>query len=163
MGLAGDCVDSGDAVRVRIARRHPAAIMPCVMQAGDVAADLFACEAGLVPRRGRALIATGWALELPVGFRGRIHSRSGLSLRDGIEAGAGLIDQGFRHPLSVLLFNHSDDDFVVQPGDRIAQLCIERYTRPMFEEVEFIEPSARTAGWGSTGVTAPDTRGIVSG
>jgi dUTP pyrophosphatase len=88
---------------------------------------------------------------LPEGFRARIHSRSGLSLKHGIEAGAGLIDQGYRHPVGVLLYNHSDVDFPVAEGERIAQLCIERYTHPTFVESEQVESSERTAGWGSSG------------
>ncbi|HEY9721901.1 MAG TPA: dUTP diphosphatase, partial [Oscillatoriaceae cyanobacterium] len=97
------------------------------------------------------LVATGLVLELPEGFRARVHSRSGLSLKHGIEAGAGLIDQGYRHPLGVLLYNHGDADFAIAPGDRIAQLCIERYTEPLFVETDTIETSERSAGWGSSG------------
>ncbi len=130
------------------------AAMPRVMQAGDVAADVAASEAAVVPARGRKLVATGLILELPEGFRARLHSRSGLSLKHGIEVGAGLIDQGFRLPLQVLLYNHSEDDFVVAPGDRIAQLCIERYQHPMFTEVEAVEATDRTPGWGSSGFGA---------
>lgn len=142
-----------DTVTIPFQRVLPTASLPRVMQPGDVAADLMAAEAVVVPARGRALVATGLVLELPAGFRARIHSRSGLSLKHGIEAGAGLIDQGYRHPVGVLLYNHSDVDFAVAVGDRIAQLCIERYTHPEFVEVSAVEGSARTAGWGSSGVT----------
>jgi dUTP pyrophosphatase len=140
-----------DSVTIRLQRRHPDATVPRVMQHGDVAADLYACAPAVVPARGRALVDTGLVLELPEGFRARIHSRSGLSLKHGIEAGAGLIDQGYRHPVGVLLYNHSDQDFPVAAGDRIAQLCIERYTHPLFEEVAEVAASERTAGWGSSG------------
>lgn len=142
-----------DTIAIQIQRVLPTATLPRVMQAGDVAADLSAAEPAIVPARGRALVATGLVLELPPGFRARIHSRSGLSLKYGIEAGAGLIDQGYRHPVGVLLYNHSDVDFAVGVGDRIAQLCIERYTHPEFVEVPAVEGSARTAGWGSSGVS----------
>ena len=96
---------------------------------------------------------TGLAFELPEGFRARVHSRSGLSLKHGIEAGAGLIDQGFRLPVGVLLYNHGGEDFQVRAGDRVAQLCIERYTHPTFVEVEAVEATARGAGWGSSGAS----------
>lgn len=131
----------------------PAAQLPCVMQAGDVAADIYAAEATVIPARGRGLVTTGVALELPSGYRGRIHSRSGLSLKHGIEAGAGLIDQGFRLPIGVLLYNHSDMDFLVAVGDRVAQLCIEAYSHPRFVYVDTISASDRSAGWGSSGVS----------
>ena len=140
-----------DPVHVRCQRHHASAVLPVVSQTGDVAADLFASEAVLVPARGRAIVPTGLALELPTGFRARIHARSGLSWKHGIETGAGLIDQGFRDPIGVLLYNHTDVPYAVQEGDRIAQLCIERYTRPTFEEVEAIAPTGRSAGWGSSG------------
>jgi dUTP pyrophosphatase len=140
-----------DTVTIRVQRTTEAAALPRVMQQGDVAADLTAAADVTIPARGRALVSTGLVLELPEGFRARIHSRSGLSLKHGIEAGAGLIDQGYRHPVGVLLYNHSDQDFPVAAGDRIAQLCIERYTHPLFEEVAEVAASERTAGWGSSG------------
>ncbi len=136
---------------VRFQRLSDRARPPLVSQEGDVAADLFSAADVVIPARGRALVATDLALELPPGFRARIHSRSGLSLKHGIEAGAGLIDNAYRHAIGVLLYNHSDSDYAVREGDRIAQLCIERYTHARFEEVEVVAPTARTPGWGSSG------------
>lgn len=144
-----------ETVRIPVQLVSEAATLPRVMQAGDVAADVAAAEATVIPARGRALVATGLVLELPAGFRARLHSRSGLSLRHGIEVGAGLIDQGYRHPVGVLLYNHSDVDFPIAPGDRIAQLCIERYTHPEFAAVAAVEANARGTGWGSSGVQSP--------
>ncbi|HEY9897757.1 MAG TPA: dUTP diphosphatase [Pantanalinema sp.] len=141
-----------DGVSVRFQRLSEAAIAPRVSQAGDVAADLFAAASVRVPARGRAMVPTDIALELPPGFRARVHSRSGLSLKHGIEAGAGLIDNSYRHAVGVLLYNFSDDDYHVTPGDRIAQLCVERYTEPRFEEVESVAATRRTTGWGSSGI-----------
>lgn len=140
-----------DTVTVRFQRLSDRARMPLVSQAGDVAADLFAAAEVVIPARGRAMVPTDLALELPLGFRARIHSRSGLSLKHGIEAGAGLIDNAYRHAIGVLLYNHSEVDYVVREGDRIAQLCIERYTHPVFVEVDAVTPTTRTTGWGSSG------------
>jgi len=140
-----------ETVAIPVQRASTGAVLPRVMQGGDVAADVAASEAAVVPARGRALVATGLVLELPAGFRARLHSRSGLSLKYGIEVGAGLIDQGFRLPVQVLLYNHGDHDFAIAPGDRIAQLCIERYVHPDFCEVAAVEATERTAGWGSSG------------
>jgi dUTP pyrophosphatase len=142
-----------DTVSIPVQRTSEAASLPRVMQAGDVAADVMAAEATVIPARGRALVATGLILELPEGFRARVHSRSGLSLKHGIEAGAGLIDQGYRHTVGILLYNHSDVDFPVAVGDRVAQLCIERYTHPVFVDAEQVEKTSRTTGWGSSGVS----------
>jgi deoxyuridine 5'-triphosphate nucleotidohydrolase len=138
-------------VSVRYQKLSPHARVPAVMQAGDVAADLYSAQELVVPARGRAVIATDLAIELPEGFRGCILPRSGLAAKHGIDTGAGVIDQGFRGNLSVLLFNHSDEDFPVQVGDRIAQLAIEPYWVPIFEEVLAVGPTPRSAGWGSSG------------
>ena len=143
-----------DTVEIPVARASTNAVLPQVMQPGDVAADVAASRAAVVPARGRTLVPTDLVLALPAGFRARLHSRSGLSLKHGVEVGAGLIDQGFRLPIQVLLYNHSDVDFAVAPGDRIAQLCIERYSHPSFREVDAIPPTERGAGWGSSGVAA---------
>jgi dUTP pyrophosphatase len=132
---------------------HPCAVLPRVSQPGDVAADVSAVEPAVIPPGGRALVETGLILELPLGFRARFHSRSGLSLKHGVEVGAGLVDQAFRHPVKVLLYNFGTEPFMVNPGDRIAQLCIERYTHPTFEAVSSVQPSERTMGWGSSGVS----------
>lgn len=143
-----------DTTHLRIQLTHPQAVLPRVSQPGDVAADVAACAPCVIPPGGRALVDTGLVLELPEGFRARLHSRSGLSLKHGIEVGAGLIDQAFRHPVKVLLYNFGTEPFTVSAGDRIAQLCIERYTHPTFEAVEAVTATARTEGWGSSGMQA---------
>jgi dUTP pyrophosphatase len=138
-------------VQVRAQRLTPEAQLPAVSQPGDVAADLYAAAATTIPARGRALVATGIAIELPPGYRARIHSRSGLSWKHGIEAGAGLIDNQYRDAIGVVLFNHTDVDYPVAVGDRIAQICIEQYEEPSFVEVGHVPASGRTAGFGSSG------------
>ncbi|MEB3197746.1 MAG: dUTP diphosphatase [Candidatus Sericytochromatia bacterium] len=143
-----------DTLHLRIQLTHPQAVLPRVSQPGDVAADVSACVPCVIPPGGRALVETGLVLELPEGFRARLHSRSGLSLKYGIEVGAGLIDQGFRHPLKVLLYNLGADPFAIAPGDRVAQLCIERYTHPTFEAVSAVAETGRSEGWGSSGLRA---------
>ncbi|MBC7543410.1 MAG: dUTP diphosphatase [Candidatus Sericytochromatia bacterium] len=139
-------------MQVRTCRLSPSARLPTVSQPGDVAADLHAAEAVIIPARGRCLVPTGLAMELPPGYRASIRSRSGLSLKHGIEAGAGLIDNQYRDAIGVLLYNHSDVDYPIAAGDRIAQICIERYEEPGFIEVDELSSSSRTAGWGSSGV-----------
>jgi dUTP pyrophosphatase len=138
-------------VQVNAQRLTPDAKLPAVSQPGDVAADLFAAADATIPARGRKLVPTGIAVELPPGYRARIHSRSGLSLKHGIEAGAGLIDNQYRDAIGVVLFNHSDVDYAVATGDRIAQICIERYDEPSFIAVDLVPASGRTAGFGSSG------------
>lgn len=83
---------------------------------------------------------------------GRIAPRSGLAAKNFIDTGAGVIDADYRGPVKVLLFNHSDADFAVAEGDRVAQLVLERIYTPEVEEVQELEESVRGAGgFGSTG------------
>ena len=82
-----------------------------------------------------------------------IAPRSGLTWKNSIDVGAGVIDADYRGPGGVSLFNHSDVDFEVKPGDRIAQLIIGKIVTPEVEEVDDLDTTVRGAGgFGSTGV-----------
>jgi len=110
----------------------------------------------VVPAKGKALIPTGLAMAIPIGNYGRIAPRSGLAAKNFIDVGAGVIDADYRGEVKVLLFNFGEADFKVQPGDRVAQLIIEKYTRTEIEEVADgadLESTERgEGGFGSTGV-----------
>jgi dUTP pyrophosphatase len=84
---------------------------------------------------------------------GSVAPRSGLAWKHSIDVGAGVIDADYRGPVGVILFNHSDLDFVVKAGDRIAQLIIEKIMTPDVMAVEDLDSTARgEGGFGSTGV-----------
>ena len=111
--------------------------------------------AGVVPARGRVLLKTDIAIAVPSGTYGRVAPRSGLALKNGIDTGAGVIDEDYRGNVGVILFNHTDTDFTVAAGDRIAQLILEAIQTPAVEVVDELEDTARGAGgFGSTGVAA---------
>jgi len=80
--------------------------------------------------------------------------RSGLAWKHSIDVGAGVIDADYRGPVGVILFNHSDTDFEVKVGDRVAQLIIEKIVTPnVVTEVEDLDETVRgEGGFGSTGV-----------
>ncbi|ORX36083.1 putative dUTP diphosphatase [Kockovaella imperatae] len=144
------------AVDLLIQLRSPEAKMPTA--GSDLAAgiDLYAAESKVVPARGKALIDLGMSLAIPPGHYGRVAPRSGLASKHSIQTGAGVIDADYRGPLMVLLFNHSDEDFQVNPGDRIAQLILERISVPRLRQVESLEETARgSGGFGSTGGFGP--------
>lgn len=108
---------------------------------------------------GRALIATGLYMALPFGLEAQVRPRSGLALKHGITVlnSPGTIDADYRGEIGVILINHGENDFVVETGDRIAQLVIAGYAKVMrFEKVDTVEDlptSERMAsGFGSTGV-----------
>lgn len=95
---------------------------------------------------------------------GRIAPRSGLAAKHFIDTGAGVIDADYRGQVKVLLFNHSDGDFQVAEGDRVAQLILERIYTPEVLEVDELEESVRGAGgFGSTGGFASQVAQAVVG
>ena len=143
-------------LRIPVIRLDPDLPLPGYARPGDAGADLRA-RSGAKLRRGggRALIPTGLALALPDGYAGFVQPRSGLALRHGVTClnSPGLIDCGYRDELKVLLVNTDpDDDYVVERGDRIAQLVIQRVEQARFDEVDELPPSDRgTGGFGHTG------------
>ncbi|GLT58045.1 hypothetical protein SLA2020_309710 [Shorea laevis] len=115
--------------------------------------DLSSATDTKVPARGKALVPTDLSISIPEGTYARVAPRSGLAWKHSIDVGAGVIDADYRGPVGVILFNHSDADFEVKTGDRIAQLIIERITTPDVVEVEDLDSTVRGAGgFGSTGV-----------
>ena len=126
--------------------------IPQYAHAGDAGADITASEKIAIPPRERTLVSTGVRLEIPEGYVGLIWPRSGLAVKKGIDCGAGVIDSHYRGEVKVLLFNHSDNEFQIEPGDRIAQILIQKVERVEFHLVEKLNETARSdAGFGSTG------------
>ncbi|UZJ54207.1 hypothetical protein CBS101457_003527 [Exobasidium rhododendri] len=131
---------------------HPKAKAPTRGSAQAAGYDLYASEDSTIPKSGRAVVATGIRLAVPSGCYGRVAPRSGLALKHGIDTGAGVIDSDYRGLLGVILFNFGSEDFAVKPGDRIAQLILERIETPEVEVVEDLDETTRGAGgFGSTG------------
>ncbi len=126
--------------------------VPGYSHPGDAGADLRSAVSVIVPARGKALVATGIRIALPLGVVGLVWPRSGLAVKNGIDSGAGVIDSGYRGEVKVLLFNHSDVDFKIEPGDRIAQLLAIKHETLQFEAVDNLEETERgDGGFGSTG------------
>ena len=103
----------------------------------------------------RALIPTGLHIALPEGYEAQIRPRSGLALKKGITClnTPGTIDSDYRGDVGVILANISNEDFVVNPGDRIAQMIINKVERAKFELVESLDETDRgEGGFGHTGV-----------
>ena len=101
---------------------------------------------------------------MPHGTYGRIAPRSGLALKAGIDVGAGVVDSDYRGPLGVLLFNHSDSDFNITTGDRVAQLILERIAVAEVEETDELTDTDRGhGGFGSTGVAASKRAKVEGG
>lgn len=103
----------------------------------------------------RCLVSTGLYMALPVGFEAQVRPRSGLALKHGITVlnTPGTIDADYRGEIKVLLINFSTEDFVINDGERIAQMVIARHEQGAFVEVEELDETERgTGGYGHTGV-----------
>jgi len=103
----------------------------------------------------RVLVPTGLFMELPVGTEAQIRPRSGLAFKNGITVlnTPGTIDADYRGEIKVLLVNLSNDVFVIEPGERIAQMVVAKHEQVEWEEQNELSESDRgTGGFGSTGV-----------
>ena len=103
----------------------------------------------------RMLVSTGLFMALPAGYEAQVRSRSGLALKHGITVlnTPGTIDADYRGEVKVLLVNFSDTDFVINDGERIAQMVIAKHETADFIEVEELDETERGAGgYGHTGV-----------
>jgi dUTP pyrophosphatase len=103
----------------------------------------------------RTLVKTGLFIELPIGYEAQVRPRSGLALKKGITVlnSPGTVDADYRGEIGVILVNLSNEDFVIENGERIAQLIIAKHERAEWQEViELTETSRGEGGFGSTGV-----------
>lgn len=103
----------------------------------------------------RQIIPTGLRIALPEGYEAQVRPRSGLALKHGITVlnSPGTIDSDYRGDIGVLLVNLSDKDFVVEPGERIAQMVVARHEKCSLEQVEQLDETERgEGGYGHTGV-----------
>jgi dUTP pyrophosphatase len=131
--------------------------LPSYATPGSAGLDLVAA----VPADGavtllpgaRAALPTGLAIALPDGFEAQIRPRSGLALRHGVTVlnSPGTIDADYRNEILVILINHGTDPITIERGYRIAQLVVAPVTRIGWREVDTLDASARTGGFGSTG------------
>jgi dUTP pyrophosphatase len=132
---------------------HP---LPEYATANSAGLDLkaFLSEPITIRPLQRKLVSTGLFIELPVGFEAQIRPRSGLAFKHGITVlnSPGTIDADYRGEIKVLLVNLSDTDFLINDGERIAQMVVAKHEQINWQLVTELENSARgTGGFGSTG------------
>jgi dUTP pyrophosphatase len=144
-------------VELRVQRLDGELPLPRQQHTDDAGYDLHARErVELGAGGGRALVPTGLAVAIPSGYAGFVLPRSGLALKHGVTClnTPGLIDPLYRGELKVLLVNTDPTHaFVVERGDRIAQLVIQRVEQVEWQEVDVLDSTERdTFGFGSTGV-----------
>lgn len=134
---------------LRISRLHPLASLPKKANPSDACFDVTACEGLTIDPGGTGLVGLGWAMQLEEGWEARIRGRSGLASR-GIIAHHGTIDHLYRLEVKVILHNLSTEKFLVEPGDRVAQMSLAPIYPVTLVETQ-IEETDR-GGFGSTGI-----------
>jgi dUTP pyrophosphatase len=130
-------------------------MMPVHAKEGDAGADLRANEDVSIRTGNTVLVKTGVRLGLPRGYVGLVCSRSGLALKSSVFVlnAPGVVDSGYRGEVGVILHNAGSSTFVVNKGDRIAQLMIQKFESPEWKMVVDLDVTARGGdGFGSTGI-----------
>lgn len=142
-------------MRVRIVNKSNHSL-PLYGTAQSAGVDLraFLSEPVLLRPLERKLIPTGLFIQLPDGFEAQVRPRSGLAINKGITVlnSPGTIDADYRGEIKIILINLSQEDFIVNNGERIAQMIISSYKQVEWEEVDLLEESERgEGGFGHTG------------
>ncbi|MEH6758972.1 MAG: dUTP diphosphatase [Parasphingorhabdus sp.] len=129
--------------------------LPSYETAGSAGMDIRAAEAATIATGKRGLVGTGFAFAIPEGYEVQVRPRSGLALKKGISVlnSPGTIDSDYRGEIKVILVNLGDEDFIVERGDRIAQIVVAPVQRGNLVEVADLDETTRgSGGFGSTGV-----------
>ena len=136
-----------------VKKLHPLAKVPVRATAGAIGYDLYGVEDVSLLPGAWSVVKTGIAMAIPDGYYGRIAARSGWAARYGIAVNAGVIDNDYRGEIGVVLMNLGDEAFIIEAGNRIAQLIFERADTPnLIETVEDLPGTFRAdGGYGSTG------------
>ncbi|HKW98627.1 MAG TPA: dUTP diphosphatase [Bryobacteraceae bacterium] len=142
-------------MKVRIKRLRADAFLPDYAHgpAEDAGLDLRAVEPVTLAPGVAQLVPTGIAIELPPGHEAQIRPRSGLALRHAITLpnSPATIDPGYRGEIRVILLNLGKEDYLIQRGDRIAQMIVARYEPVEWEEGELRDSARGSGGFGSSG------------
>jgi len=140
-------------IRIINKSKHELPTYASVAAAGmDLRANLS--ESIVLKSLERTLVATGLFIELPIGFEAQIRPRSGLAFKNGLTVlnSPGTIDADYRGEIKVILVNLSKEDFVINDGERVAQMVIAKHEQADWMEVDQLDETARgEGGFGSTG------------
>lgn len=137
---------------LKFCKVHQDAKLPQKNHKDDAGWDLFSVEDKIIPAGGKGVVDVGLTLAyIEPGYWIRVASRSGLSFKNGILAHPGVVDNGYRGNLGVLLYNHSDEDYQVHKGDKVAQIVV-HFNVDMDVEWGDVESTERgDKGFGSSG------------
>ena len=143
-------------MNIKLVKTHSKAVLPTANNkepgTGDTGFDLVAVESVMIHSRSSEVVPVGLTLaDITPGYWLRIEPRSGMGFKHSIQPHLGVIDNGYRGDLAVKLYNFSDNGYVIQPGDKIAQLVVYPLLQPTFEFTDVITDTARgDKGFGSS-------------
>ena len=129
--------------------------LPKYAHEGDAGMDLYSAEYLVLKPGERKVVSAGIKIAVPEGYEAQIRPKSGLTLNHGITVlnTPGTIDAGYRGTVGVILINHSNEDFKIEKGSKIAQIVINKIETVEVEEVEELDETKRgEGGFGSTGL-----------
>lgn len=138
---------------LKVYLRSERATLPTKGSALAAGYDIYSAEDAVIPAQGQGLVDTDISVIVPIGTYGRVAPRSGLAVKHGISTGAGVVDADYRGEIKVVLFNHSQKDFEIKKGDRVAQLVLEKIVNAEIQQIEKHELVATERGEGGFGST----------
>jgi dUTP pyrophosphatase len=142
-------------LNLKVKKLNSLAKIPQYKTEGSSGFDLSSVDEVLLKKGSRVLVKTGLSFEIPENFEIQIRPRSGLALKHGITVlnSPGTIDSDYRGELQIILINHSEEDFQISIGDRIAQGILAKVEKMEIVEVSEVNETQRSSGgFGSTGI-----------
>lgn len=138
---------------IKFIKTHKDAIIPTSAHDTDSGYDVYSVEQKVIPAKGSAVVEVGLQFAyIPEGYWVKVEGRSGLSFKHSILPHPGIIDCDYRGPAGILLYNHSNRDYTVSKGDKIAQFVVYKLHKLGMEETDEIHSTVRGAkGFGSSG------------
>ena len=144
-------------MNIKVIKTHPDAVLPTANNkepgTGDSGYDLVSVERVEIAKGGSEVVPVGLTLaDMTPGYWLRIEPRSGLGFKHSLQPHLGVIDNGYRGDLGVKLYNFGSKDYVVEKGDKIAQLVVYQLNQPVFEFTDDVSETSRgDKGFGSSG------------
>lgn len=140
-------------MKIPIKKLHPDAQLPAYAHGPteDAGLDLRSIERVVLQPGIAQAVPTGLAIELPPGYEAQVRPRSGLGLKHSLTVNFGTIDPGYRGEIRVIMFNLGQADYIIEKGDRIAQLVVGRYEAIEWVEGDLGESARGAGGFGSSG------------
>ena len=121
------------------------AVTPTRATKGSIGLDFYSPSDYIIPPHSQLLITTQIKLQIPLGYYGRLASKSGLAILHQLHVGAGVIDQDYKGEIMVLLINTASRVHPIKKGDPIAKLILEKVSVPILREVQQLPPTTRGA------------------